>query len=164
MSVPVVFPNGRYLGNLCAIDPRPAKVSAPGILAMFVQFAELIAAQLQNERRGLIVQAALLDERSARDFREQLVRVLGHDLRAPIGSIELSGKRLRANAKNPAAVLRIAADISLNPTRAIDLIDHALDFARSRLEGSIVVEPVLVERIDEALFGVVTEMQSVLQA
>ena len=160
VSVPIVFPNGRYFGNLCAIDPRPAKVSAPGILAMFVQFAELIAKQLQNERRGLIVQTALLDERSARDLREQLVRMLGHDLRAPIGSMALSSQRLRANAGNPAAVLSISADISLNAKRASELIEHALDFARSRLEGSIVVEPVLVERIDEALFGVVTQMQS----
>lgn len=159
-SVPVVFPNGRYFGNLCAIDPRPAKVSAPGILAMFFQFAELIAKQLQNEHRGLIVQAALLDERSARDLREQLVRILGHDLRAPIGAMALSGQRLKANARNPAAVLCISADISLNAKRASDLIDRGLDFARSRLEGSIVVEPVLVERIDEALFSVVTEMQS----
>ena len=160
VSVPIVLPEGEYFGNLCAIDPHPAKVCAPGIVAMFVQFAELIARQLQNERRGQVVQAALLDARSARDWREQLVRILGHDLRAPIGSIALSSQRLKASAGDRAAVLSIASDIAANAQRASDLIGGALEFARGRLGADIIVEPGLVDRMDEALFSVLTEIQS----
>lgn len=52
VSVPSVLPEGEYFGNLCAIDPKPAKVSGPAIVAMFVQFADLIARQLHNERKS----------------------------------------------------------------------------------------------------------------
>jgi hypothetical protein len=50
VSVPIVLSNGEYFGNLCAIDPRPAKVKEPQILGMFTSFAQLIALQLEAER------------------------------------------------------------------------------------------------------------------
>ena len=149
VSVPVVLPDGEYFGNLCAIDPKPAPISTPGILAMFVHFAELIARQLQNERRAQVVQAALLDERSKRDLREQLVAMLGQDLRGPIGSMALSSQRLKANANHPSVVLSIASDITGQAQRAGAIIDDVLDLARSRLS----VEPAWVDRLDESLFG-----------
>jgi hypothetical protein len=49
VSVPIVLPNGRYFGNLCAIDPAPAKVADPKIINMFTRFAALIAMQLDGE-------------------------------------------------------------------------------------------------------------------
>ena len=41
--------DGRYFGNLCAIDPAPAKVADPKIISMFTRFAALIAMQLDSE-------------------------------------------------------------------------------------------------------------------
>ena len=49
VSVPIVLKDGRYFGNLCAIDPRPAQVSDPRIMSMFSRFAHLIALQLDSE-------------------------------------------------------------------------------------------------------------------
>jgi GAF domain-containing protein len=46
ISVPIVLQNGEYFGNLCAIDPRPHKVSEPKTIAVFERFAELISMQL----------------------------------------------------------------------------------------------------------------------
>lgn len=160
VSVPVVLPDGEYFGNLCAIDPRPAKVGAPGILAMFVHFAELIARQLLNERRALAMQSALLEARSARDLRDQLVGMLGQDLRGPIGLMALSSQRLKAKAADPSAVLRIAADIASQAQRAGTLIDKVLDVTRGPLGSGLSAEPVQVEGFGEALFGVVTALQS----
>jgi hypothetical protein len=50
ISVPIILPDGEYFGNLCAIDPQPAKVSDGRIIGMFTGFAELIAVQLASER------------------------------------------------------------------------------------------------------------------
>src|SRR6201996_6409574 len=49
VSVPIVLPDGRYFGNLCAIDPAPAQVSDAKTIAVFTGFAELIAVQLDAE-------------------------------------------------------------------------------------------------------------------
>ncbi|SDO05103.1 His Kinase A (phospho-acceptor) domain-containing protein [Rhodoferax sp. OV413] len=160
VSVPIVLSDGSYFGNLCAIDPRPAKVSEPRIVAMFHHFATLIAVELENARRQYLVQAALLGERAASELREQLIAILGYDLRTPISLIALNSQRLLAKAQDPAAVARIAGDIHAGVKQVSTLIDHALDFARGRLGCAIHVKPALVERMDEALFSVVTEIQT----
>ncbi|WP_394787203.1 ATP-binding protein [Rhodoferax sp.] len=160
VSVPIVMPDGSYFGNLCAIDPRPAKVSEPRIVGMFKHFSSLIAVQLESERRRDLVQTALLDERAAGELREQLIAILGHDLRQPISEIALHSQLLLAKAKDPVAVASIAAHIHSGVKQAATLIDHALDFARGSLGGAIQLFPVRIERIDEALFSVVNEMQA----
>ena len=32
ISVPIILPNGHYFGNLCAIDPRPARLNNPEVI------------------------------------------------------------------------------------------------------------------------------------
>jgi signal transduction histidine kinase len=160
VSVPIVLSDGSYFGNLCAIDPHPASVSEPRIVAMFQHFAALIALELENQRRQHLVQAALLGERAASELREQLIAILGHDLRTPISLVALNSQRLLAKAQDPAAVARIAEDIQAGVKQVSTLIDHAMDFARGRLGGAVAVQPALVERMDEALFSVVTELQA----
>jgi GAF domain-containing protein len=56
VSVPIVLGDGSYFGNLCAIDPHPANVSEPRVQPLFARFAELIAQQLDSERRQSQVQ------------------------------------------------------------------------------------------------------------
>lgn len=160
VSVPIVLSDGTYFGNLCAIDARPAQISELRIVAMFQHFAALIALELESQRRQHQVQAALLGERAASELREQLIAILGHDLRTPISLMALNSQRLLARAKDPVAVARIASDIHASVQQVTSLVDHALDLARGRLGSVIRVEPVLVERMDEALFNVVTETQA----
>ena len=160
VSVPILLSDGTYFGNLCAIDARPAQISEPRIVAMFQHFAALIALELESQRRQHQVQAALLGERAASELREQLIAILGHDLRTPISLMALNSQRLLARAKDPVAVARIASDIHASVKQVTSLIDHALDLARGRLGSVIRVEPVLVERMDEALFSVVSETQA----
>ena len=158
VSVPIVLPSGEYFGNLCAIDPQPAKVNEPRILSMFTRFAELIAVQLDSERRQAVVQAALLDERAAGELREQLVTILGHDLRIPLGMIAVSCELLNSRSADP-SIAKAASDIRSGTKRISALVDDVLDFARSRLGGAMGVKLENVDRIDEALFGVVAAVQ-----
>jgi GAF domain-containing protein len=46
ISMPIVLPDGRFFGTLCAIDPRPARLDKPEIISMFKLFAELVAFHL----------------------------------------------------------------------------------------------------------------------
>lgn len=46
ISVPIVLPDGRFFGTLCAIDPKPRDLTRPEILSTFEMFAQLLALQL----------------------------------------------------------------------------------------------------------------------
>ena len=51
ISMPIRLPDGSFFGTLCAIDPRPARVSTPAVVGMFKMFADLIGFHLDAQRR-----------------------------------------------------------------------------------------------------------------
>lgn len=74
-------------------------------------------------------------------FREQLLAVLGHDLRNPLGAISASAFLL-TRAEGLGERERQAVErIRRSGARMARLIDDILDFARSRLGGGIPVTP-----------------------
>ncbi len=156
VSVPIILASGRYFGNLCALDPSPAKVPAR-ILAMFTRFATLIASQLDNQLLQEQEHTALLDERAAGELREQFIAILGHDLRNPLQAVYASGDQLERKLKDP-ALLAIAGRIKTSARRMSLLIDDVLDFARGRLGGGIGVELKEVKNINTGLITVVQEL------
>jgi signal transduction histidine kinase len=157
VSVPIILASGHYFGNLCALDPRPAKVTPP-ILSMFTRFAALIASQIDAQLRQEQEHNALLNERAAGELREQFIAILGHDLRNPLQAVYASADLLiRRLAATPHADL--AARIKTNARRMFLLIDDVLDFARGRLGGGIEVELTDVENINSGLTTVVQEIQ-----
>jgi signal transduction histidine kinase len=157
VSVPIILANGHYFGNLCALDPRPAKVTPP-VLSMFTRFAALIASQIDGQLRQEQEHNALVDERAAGELREQFIAILGHDLRNPLQAVYASADLLiRRLASTPHAEL--AARIKTNARRMFLLIDDVLDFARGRLGGGIEVELTDVENINNGLTTVVQEIQ-----
>ena len=133
VSVPIILSSGRYFGNLCAIDPSPAKVKEPRILSMFTRFAALIASQLETQSRQEQEHTALLDERAVGELREQFIAILGHDLRNPLQAV-YAGCELLARKMTDPPLLAIASRIKINVRRMSALIDDVLDFARGRLQ------------------------------
>ena len=158
ISVPIVLPNGEYFGNLCAIDPRPAHVSEPRIVATVELFAQLIALQLQNERRRAQADQALLDEREVGELREQFIAVLGHDLRNPLAAISACGQLIAKRPDHADIVANAAARIGTNVRRMTALIGDVLDLARGRLGGGFQLRLAQVDDLGSALAGVVAEL------
>jgi signal transduction histidine kinase len=159
ISVPIVLPDGVYFGNLCAIDPRPANVSAARIVSMFKLFAELIGLQLANERRHALERAAFLDERAVGELREQFIAVLGHDLRNPLGAVTACAELLDRYADDAQRVRSIAQRVTSSSRRMARLIDDVLDFARGRLGGGFAAALGEVVDLDQALNDVVAEVR-----
>lgn len=158
VSVPIVLADGRYFGNLCAIDPAPAKVSDPRVVSMFNRFAQLIAQNLENDAARHSALSALLDERAASELREQFIAILGHDLRNPLAAVAMTGEVLLRKLKDPELVA-LASRIKTNVRRMSALIDDVLDFARARLGGGIGIRMEEVHHLDTALIAVVRELQ-----
>jgi signal transduction histidine kinase len=158
VSVPIVFSDGRYFGNLCAIDPRPAKVMDPKVIGMFQRFAALIAQQLENELKHEQSETALRDERAANELREQFIAILGHDLRNPLQAVSMTSAIMEKSASDP-VIQAMAARISTNVRRMSALINDILDFAQGKLGGGIVVNIDDGAEVNLALTEVCKELQ-----
>ena len=160
ISIPIALKDGRYFGNLCAIDPKPARVSDPRTLLQVEMFAELIAAQLQNDDRYQASQAALLDERAAAELREHFIGVLGHDLRNPLSALAASTELLSRRSKEP-DVVRVAGVMRAATKRMGTLIDDVMDLARARLGGGGIGARIApVDNLEAALRDVVNELRA----
>jgi signal transduction histidine kinase len=158
ISVPIVLPDGRYFGNLCAIDPRPRSVSDPRIVKMFEAFSQLIGLQLDNEEKQSVTDAALVSAHEASELREQFIAVLGHDLRNPLAAVGSTAEFLSLR-KNEPDLLRLGQRLAATTLRMAHLIDDVMDFARGRLGAGIGVAITPADDLSQALRDVVSELR-----
>ena len=151
ISVPILRPDGRFFGTLCAIDPRPARLNTPETVGMFRLFADLIAFHLDAQERLRLSETALLDERQTAQLREQFFAVLGHDLRNPLNAVR-GGAELLMMMPLPEKAAPVVALIKRSAARMTGLIENVLDFARARLGGGLVLN-----RAEDADLGATLE-------
>ena len=156
--VAIILTGGRYVGNLCVIDPRPDETLQPWITPLLQRFSQLIAQEFDAAQNRVREHVALLDERAAGELREQFIAILGHDLRNPLQAVSAIGELLERRLDDP-ALAQMASRIRTNARRMFALIDDVLDFARGRLGGGIDVQLRDVDNIGGALLAVVQELQ-----
>lgn len=159
ISFPIIRANGEMFGTLCAIDPQPHLVSAPGTLATFKLFAELIAFHLDAADKLAASEAALIDADEAALLRDQFIAVLGHDLRNPLASIQAGATLLKATPLNERAV-RIVDQMQDSGHRMERLIEDVLDFARGRLGGGLPLQRQAQAELHAVIEQVVQELRT----
>jgi signal transduction histidine kinase len=159
ISVPIILADGSFFGTLCAIDPRPRRLDGPEIIGMFKLFADLIAANLNADRRLAASEADLLQERATAEFREQFIAVLGHDLRNPLSAMLAGLSLLKRGPLNEKAdaIVRMMQD---SGQRMSGLINAVMDFTRGRLGGGFPVSRDIKEPLEPALREVIAETNS----
>ena len=160
ISMPIMLPDGSFFGTLCAIDPKPNRLSTAEISGMFRLFAELIGFHIDSLKRLEASEATLLGERATSELREQFIAVLGHDLRNPLASIQ-AGTRLLARGSLDAKASKIVGLIQGSIVRMAGLVDNVMDFARGRLGSGITLDLATGESIEPALNQVVEELRSI---
>ncbi len=160
ISMPILLPDGSFFGTLCAIDPKPNRLSTPEISGMFRLFADLIGFHIDAIKRLEASEATLIGERGTSELREQFIAVLGHDLRNPLASIQ-AGTRLLARGPLDARASKIVGLIQGSIVRMAGLIDNVMDFARGRLGSGITLDLKAGETIEPALNQVVDELRSI---
>jgi sigma-B regulation protein RsbU (phosphoserine phosphatase) len=75
------------------------------------------------------------------EFREQLVGIVGHDLRNPLSAILTGAHILHLSEGLGEKETRLVRMIMRNATQATRLIDQLLDLTRGRLGGGIPIDP-----------------------
>jgi signal transduction histidine kinase len=157
VSVPIVCRDGRYFGNLCAIDPNPAQVSDARTVRLFTSLADMIATELSNDEVHAKSQLEVQAQREDSELREQFIAVLGHDLRNPLqavaGTAEILARRSDGSDKKLGERLRGST------RRMAALVDNLLDLARARLGSGIGVEIRSADALAKMLGAVVDEMR-----
>jgi signal transduction histidine kinase len=159
ISMPIILPDGSFFGTLCAVDPRPARLSTPATVGMFKLFSELIAFHLHANAQLVSTEANLLDERKTAELREQFIAVLGHDLRNPLAAIG-AGTELLLRRPLDEKASRIVTLIQKSVARIAGLIDDVMDFARGRLGGGLTLDRTANEPLAPVLWQVVAELRT----
>jgi signal transduction histidine kinase len=159
ISMPIILPDGRFFGTLCAIDPRPAHVQTPEVVGMFKLFAELIAFHINAIEQVATSEARLLDAQRTSELREQFIAVLGHDLRNPLAAISAGAELLLKTPLSDKA-LRTVGLIRRGAARMSSLIDDVMDFARGRLGSGIALDRSATEHLEPILRDVIAELQA----
>ncbi|MGG5886766.1 GAF domain-containing sensor histidine kinase [Falsiroseomonas sp. HC035] len=158
ISVPILLPDGRFFGTLCAIDPKPRVLDTPATRGMFQLFAELIGIQIEAQERLVASEAEVDRQRAESRLREQFIAVLGHDLRNPLAAVDASMRMLHRAA--PAAATRSLIEATQASVRRMSgLIGDVLDLARGRLAGGIPLARETGPVLEPALRQVVREIR-----
>ena len=90
-------------------------------------------------------------------LNEELVAVVGHDLRSPLGVILMAAEAL--NESSEAETLAVAKLLRSSGTRMRCMLDELLDLTRARLGGGIPVAPRAVD-LDPVTRRIVSELQA----
>jgi signal transduction histidine kinase len=158
ISVPIVLRNGEYFGNLCAIDRRPFPIATPQVRETFRLFAELIAGQLDDERRHLETDDALAVERATAELREQFIAILGHDLRSPLSAVAAIAEMM-TRRPSPERAAELGQRLTNSTRRMSSMIDDILDFARGRMGTGMRLALSLEHSLDVLVANVLSELQ-----
>lgn len=159
ISIPIVLPDDRFFGTLCAIDSVPADLSDPAIVKTLTLFAQLIAMSLDTQGHLESARAELTDANEHGRLREQFMAVLGHDLRTPLSAIRMSADLLATKTEDKRSQGLVAA-IRQSSIRMGVLIENVLDFARGRMGGGIPVKRHITDDLSDVLKSTVDEIRA----
>jgi sigma-B regulation protein RsbU (phosphoserine phosphatase) len=128
LGVPLVVA-GSIKGLLVVIRP-PLSTTAEQDEWLLSALADQAAVALEKTR---------LDEMG--EFREQLLAIVGHDLRNPLSSIVMGLRLLLQRQGLGEKETELVRRMTSSASQAGRLIDQLLDLARSRLGGGIPIDP-----------------------
>jgi phosphoserine phosphatase RsbU/P len=175
VDIDILALDGSQLPMLANVAAKRGRGGSPVLTRLVVLRAteqrraerSLVAARQAAERRLLLTQEheaevadMLEEERSLATLREQFIAVLGHDLRNPLASIR-SGIDILARSDLRGRERTVLDLMQGSVTRANQLVNDVMDFARSRLGDGIPVMRGGLQSLGPVVEQVVDEMRSI---
>lgn len=74
-------------------------------------------------------------------FQEQMLAIVGHDLRSPLGAIFAGAEALNRHAADSPPMLSIIRRMQSSASRMTNIVDQILDVTRARLGSGIPIHP-----------------------
>lgn len=131
----------------------------------------LVSQELLRDATGAVVGLTgaatdITDQKRAQEqlaqalaFREQMLGVLGHDLRNPLGAVRALATLLQRREDLPESARGTVGEIGRAAQRMLELIETLLDFTDSRFRGALPVAPVPTD-LHEVCGAVVDELRA----
>lgn len=137
-----------------AMERRDNNGNASFIRYTILKATDRLQYELNLQEAKKLAENELIKQREMVILREQLIAVLGHDLRNPLSAVMMAGELLQSSSnKDNSAIL---ATLNRGTNRMLELVNNIMDFARTRLGQGIVInkkeimlEPVLQQVVDE---------------
>ena len=105
--------------------------------------------QLEEERVArAALERALAEHKKIEELREQLIGIVGHDLRSPLSTIATATALMLKRGTLSEPDSKAAARIARSADRMSKIIAQLLDFTRARLGGGIAIDPHPVDLAD----------------
>jgi PAS domain S-box-containing protein len=146
---------------------QEVQISTPG-----GETAQLLVSQepLRNASGAIVgltgAATDITDQKRAQDelatalaFRDQVMGILGHDLRNPLSAVRALASLLLARKDLPEGARTSVAEISRAGQRMLEMIESLLDLTSSRVEGGLPIAPVQTD-LHDVCRGVVEELQA----
>lgn len=105
-------------------------------------YASVVSPAVSADGRVVAVMSSSRDvteEKSAEEFREQFIGMLGHDLRNPLNALSVSAQQLQRRGGLDERQAGLTHRILTSADKMDRMIRQLLDFARARLGGGIPV-------------------------
>jgi PAS domain S-box-containing protein len=104
--------------------------------------AQALGGQHAGEFVGAVMDVTAVKEmRQALTFRDQVMGILGHDLRNPLSAILGIVQLAKLDSDFPESGHRHAAMVEAAAHRMLEMIDTLLDFAQTRFAGKLPIAP-----------------------
>lgn len=129
----------------------------------------LVSEELLRDASGAVVGLTgaatdITDQKRAQEqlaqalaFREQMLGVLGHDLRNPLGAVRALATLLQRREDLPESARGTVGEIGRATQRMLEMIGTLLDFTESRFRGTLPIAPVPTD-LHEVCRAVVDEL------
>lgn len=138
-----------------AKESAPQEVGSKLIYYTFLEASDRVLYEQNLQYSKSIAEKELEAERENVLLREQLIAVLGHDLRNPLGAMTMTVGLLERQLKEDKYKILLGI-LKRSGYRMNELIGNVMDFARTRLGGGIVIaaretelKPVLEHVVEE---------------
>lgn len=147
--------NQRMSFLLNALECRDEEGNPESVYFIVSKAADRIVYEKNLQVEKQLAESKLSAEKEMVALREQLIAVLGHDLRNPLASVLFAAEMLTDSLKEE-KYSEILAILKRSGLRMNELIGTIMDFAKTRLGGGLVIEwqeailqPVLQQVVDE---------------
>jgi signal transduction histidine kinase/CheY-like chemotaxis protein len=132
-----LWAQGRIIGTLAASRSTPGLPFTPEELRLMEELAGKAAMSIENARLFQQQQRSQEELRRRTEFEQQLIGIVSHDLRNPLGAIRMAAGILQAHPALDERQRRAAHRIASSCERATRLIRDLLDFTQARLGTGI---------------------------
>jgi sigma-B regulation protein RsbU (phosphoserine phosphatase) len=137
VALDLTSPNGSRIPVIInAAERRDARGAVLGVLLVLFAASERRAYERDLVEAKSVAERITGEVQSASQLREELVAVLGHDLRNPVFALA-SGLKILKREPLSARAQRVIGLMEGSVVRATALIENVMDFARARLGGGI---------------------------